>query len=64
MARYFIRRQSAAYAPLECEDEWRTDPLLPAVAAPEHEATFTGLLDIRGEEIWRGPKPMGFVWRD
>lgn len=65
MARYFTRRPRAStYAPLQAEDEWYNDPLLPHVNVPDHEASFTGLLDSRGEEIWREPNPMGFVWRE
>jgi len=55
--RYFTRRPKAT---VEIEDDWYTDPLIPNVDVPEHEAAFTGLLDAKGEEIWRGPNPMGF----
>ena len=41
--------------------EWDDDvPLLPSLDVPEHEDAFTGLLDSRGEEIWRAPRPVGF----
>lgn len=63
MARYFTRPKANRYAPLECEDEWRTDPLLPQISVNDHEATDTGLIDHRGDPIMRGPNPMGFVWR-
>ena len=63
MSRYFTRPKSApraTYKPHICEDEWYTDPLVPHIDVPEHEASFTGLLDASGEEIWRGPRPVGF----
>lgn len=41
--------------------EWDDDvPLLPSIDAPEHVEVFTGLLDSRGDEIWRQPRPAGF----
>jgi hypothetical protein len=55
-----ITRPARAYMPLECEDVWNTDPMLPAVSVDDHEAVFTGLLDAKGEEVWRAPNPMGF----
>jgi hypothetical protein len=58
--RYFTRPRSDCAPPGSAEDTWFTDPLLPNVDVPEHEASFTGLLDAKGEEIWRGPNPMGF----
>jgi hypothetical protein len=57
MSRYFTR---ARYSPLECEDEWSRDGLLPSVSVPDHQPSFTGLFDAKGEEIWRAPNPMGF----
>jgi hypothetical protein len=59
MPRYSTR-PARAYKPLICEDDWYSDPLLPCVAVSDHEAAFTGLLDAKGEEIWRSPNPMGF----
>jgi hypothetical protein len=35
-------------------------PLIPNIDVPEHEEAFTGLLDSRGDEIWRQPRPVGF----
>jgi hypothetical protein len=49
-----------AYEPLQVEDTWYADPGIPHIDVPEHKASFTGILDARGEEIWRGPNPMGF----
>lgn len=41
--------------------EWDDDvPLVPSLDVPDHEATFTGLLDADGDEIWREPRPVGF----
>jgi hypothetical protein len=59
VSRYFTR-PAKGYAPLQAGDAWYSDPLLPSVDVPEHEPSFTGLLDSRGEEIWRAPNPMGF----
>jgi len=53
--RYFTRRAS-----VQIEDDCYTDPLIPNIDAPEPEASFTGLLDAKGEEIWRAPNPIGF----
>jgi len=52
--RYFTRSRKV-------RAEWDDDvPLLPCIDVPEHEDSFTGLLDSRGEEIWRAPRPVGF----
>jgi hypothetical protein len=42
--------------------DWMDDdsPLVPNLSVDDHEAVFTGLLDDKGEEIWRCPNPMGF----
>ena len=41
--------------------DWDDDvPLLPSLEVSDHEAAFTGLLDERGDEIWRQPRPIGF----
>ena len=63
MARYFTRPRVRAYAPLWVEDESYRDAAhrdTPQVC--DHEATDTGLLDVRGDAIWRGPNPIGFLW--
>lgn len=64
MPRYFTQasRPRAFYV----EDEHylpdlRHDPL-PEVS--DHVATDTGLLNMRGETIWRAPNPIGFGRRD
>lgn len=54
------RYTSRAPRSFHCEDDWHTDPMLPGVTVDDHEAVFTGLLDAKGEEIWRQPNPMGF----
>lgn len=58
MPRYFSRPRAAHWV----EDEhFSPDPgpfNLPTV--DDHEAVDTGLLDARGDAIWRGPNPMGF----
>jgi hypothetical protein len=46
-------------AKIRCE--WDDDvPLIPALDVPDHEEVFTGLLDSKGEEIWRAPREIGF----
>ena len=59
MPRYFTR-PAKAYSPLICEDTWYTDPVIPHLSVDDHEPSFTGLLDPKGEEIWRAPNEMGF----
>jgi hypothetical protein len=60
MSRYFSRPRAEGTLPGSAEDTWFTDPLLPSVDVPEHKPSFTGLLDSKGKEIWRSPRPMGF----
>jgi hypothetical protein len=61
VARYVIRPRSDGEAPPgSAEDTWFTDPLLPGVTVSDHEPVFTGLLDSKGEEIWRAPREIGF----
>lgn len=67
MSRYFTR------ARVEDADGWAINPGQPYmtrepraderpthVDVSEHEAVDTGLLDARGDAIWRGPNPIGF----
>ena len=54
--RYFTRPRATVRA-FDIDDD---TPLIPSLDVPEHEDTFTGLLDSRGEEIWRAPRPIGF----
>lgn len=58
MARYVTRAAKPLYieTPLWGDDE----PHRPNLTVDSHEAVFTGLIDSRGEEIWRTPNPMGF----
>lgn len=63
MPRYFTQARRPRL--LWVEDETYSDPInngLPVV--DEHVAVDTGLLDVRGEIIWRGPNPIGFGRRD
>lgn len=59
MSRYFTRPAKSA---LYVEDEsYSPDPTFePHISVPDHVATDTGLLDARGERIWRSPRPVGF----
>jgi hypothetical protein len=57
MAGYFARPK-----PTRADDDgwWDRGPLVPHLSVSDHEATDTGLLDHRGDTIWRAPNPMGF----
>jgi hypothetical protein len=56
MTRYVRRPRS-----IRPRCEWDEDvPLVPHLDVPDHKASFTGLLDANGEEIWREPRPVGF----
>lgn len=60
MPRYFTRPRSFCV-----EDDTDRDPInLGTPSVPEHVATDTGLLDVRGDTIWRAPPPMGFQFGD
>lgn len=57
MPRYTIRPQAGGWI----EDDtsfYESD--IPYIEVPEHYAVFTGLIDAKGNEIWREPNPMGF----
>lgn len=58
MARYFSRPRG--YMPLQVEDDWYVDPMVPALCVTDHEAIDTGLMDHRGDPIMRAPNPVGF----
>lgn len=53
------RRYFAAARP---RADWFDDdaPMIPSITVSDHEATDTGLLDARGDPIWRAPYPIGF----
>lgn len=36
------------------------EPHRPHLDVPDHEPSFTGLYDVRGDAIYREPNPMGF----
>lgn len=57
MSRYFTR---AARHYIEDETFDSDTPLIPSPCVPDHEATDTGLLDLRGDMIMRAPNPIGF----
>lgn len=72
MSRYTTRKASSTTDHLApSRTAWIADPLteddyasnhVPTVC--DHEAVPTGLLDQNGDEIWREPNPIGFVWPD
>lgn len=55
MSRYFSRTRKT-------RADWLDDerPLIPNIDVPEHEETFTGLIDLFGNDICRQPRPIGF----
>lgn len=63
MPRYYSRKKKVS-SWVEDEDAWgETTPVgVPSVC--EHEATYTGLLDTKGDCIMRAPNPVGFIWED
>jgi len=63
MPRYFTRRVSVK-ASLYVENDHYGRPQDHTPTVPDHEPTFTGLLDVTGEEIWREPRSIGFGKRD
>ena len=58
MSRYFVRPKS--YKPLQVEDDWYHDPMIPSITTCDHEPVDTGLLDSNGDPIMRAPRPVGF----
>ena len=59
MSRYFTRPKAAArsfWVEDECDNYSNRDN----IEVPDHVATFTGLLDANGDDIWRAPNPIGF----
>lgn len=58
MSRYFTARHPKSLWVAD-DDIWSDgETHLPTVSDPE--ATDTGLLDAKGEIIWRAPNPVGF----
>lgn len=61
MPRYFSRPK----AKVRSEHYWSEDiPRPSTLEVCDHEPTYTGLLDVHGNGIWRAPPPMGFVWEE
>jgi hypothetical protein len=60
MARYFTRPTAGKPVYIETPLWGDVEPHRPHLSVDDHEPTFTGLLDTKGEEIWRAPNPMGF----
>lgn len=61
-ARYFTRATKPARAN---DDYWADDiPRSSTMDVCDHEPTDTGLFDVHGHSIWRGPNPMGFLWEN
>lgn len=61
MPRYFTTRACIVPEPLTAATWWSDDdPLLPALSVCDHEASDTGLVDLRGDPIMRAANPVGF----
>lgn len=58
MPRYITRAAKPVYieTPLWGDEVGVT----PSLTVDEHVPQFTGLLDSKGDEIWRAPNPVGF----
>ena len=58
MARYFSRSKMLGYV----EDDYCSPEagVLNMPTVDSHEAVDTGILDARGDAIWRAANPMGF----
>lgn len=58
MSRYFSVPRAASWI----EDDYYSPDAASAhiPSVPEHEARDTGLIDARGDAIWRAPNPLGF----
>lgn len=51
MARYFARPKA----------DWdESYPLIPDLHVPDNKPVRTGVIDNRGNDIWRAPNPIGF----
>lgn len=61
MTRYFT---APARKPVTAEYFYDVESFRHIPTVSDHEATDTGLLDARGETIFRAPPPMGFIWED
>lgn len=60
MSRYFTRPRMGKPLYVETPLWDDVEPSRRDLTVSDHEAAFTGLLDSKGEEIWRGPNPIGF----
>lgn len=57
MSRYTKRPR--AWVGIE-DETYGEQALVADISVDEHVATFTGLLDANGDEIWIEPRPIGF----
>lgn len=57
MSRYFARPRQMVRPTASWDDDV---PMLPCLTADDHQAVETGLVDERGDPIWRAPFPIGF----
>lgn len=59
MPRYITRAAKPLYVETPLWGD--VEPHRPSLSVDGHEPVFTGILDAKGEEIWRAPNPMGFA---
>lgn len=64
MTRRYVSRPVRARV-RQCDEETYSDPSTTHhLEVFEHGATFTGLVDASGDELWRLPNPIGFCRDD
>jgi hypothetical protein len=61
MPRYVIRPRASKPLYVETPLWDDAEPHRPALTVDDHKPIYTGLLDARGEEIWRAPNAIGFT---
>jgi hypothetical protein len=61
MSRYFVRSGKPLFVETPLWEDYESQRR--DLIVSDHLASFTGLLDMRGEPIMRAPNPMGFNCR-
>lgn len=61
MPRYFTGRVRSLYVE---DDVFREGCVPDTPCAPEHVAVDSGLVDMKGDTIWRAPERIGFRFGD
>lgn len=58
MSRYFTRKPRQRHPRADWLDD--DSPLIPEIEVSDHQPIDTGLIDQHGDQIMRGPNPIGF----